>query len=84
MTTLKKLLAVFISALMIISALPVEAFAYSQDDYDFYQDLADGVKYTPIAVLPSKQSVSGENEYCVWNYDASTKTVYINGENIES
>lgn len=84
MTTLKKLLAVFISALMIISALPVEAFAYSQDDYDFYQDLADGVKYTPIAVLPSEQSVSGENEYCVWNYDASTKTVYINGENIES
>lgn len=84
MTTLKKLLAVFISALMIISALPVEAFAYSQDDYDFYQDLADGVKYTPIVVLPSEQSVSGENEYCVWNYDASTKTVYINGENIES
>lgn len=84
MTTLKKLIAVFISALMIISALPVEAFAYSQDDYDFYQDLADGVKYTPIAVLPSEQSVSGENEYCVWNYDASTKTVYINGENIES
>lgn len=84
MTTLKKLLAVFISALMIISALPVEAFAYSQDDYDFYQDLADGVKYNPIVVLPSEQSVSGENEYCVWNYDASTKTVYINGENIES
>lgn len=84
MTTLKKLLAVFISALMIISALPVEAFAYSQDDYDFYQDLADGVKYTPIAVLPSNQDASGENEYCVWNYDASTKTVYINGENIES
>lgn len=84
MTTLKKLLAVFISALMIISALPVEAFAYSQDDYDFYQDLANGVKYTPIAVLPSEQSASGENEYCVWNYDASTKTVYINGENIES
>lgn len=84
MTTLKKLLAVFISALMIISALPVEAFAYSQDDYDFYQDLADGVKYTPIAVLSSNQDASGENEYCVWNYDASTKTVYINGENIES
>lgn len=84
MTTLKKLLAVFISALMIISALPVEAFAYSQDDYDFYQDLANGVKYNPIVVLPSEQSVSGENEYCVWNYDASTKTVYINGENIES
>ena len=84
MTTLKKLLAVFISALMIISALPVEAFAYSQDDYDFYQDLADGVKYTPIAVLPSNQDASGENEYCIWNYDASTKTVYINGENIES
>ena len=84
MTTLKKLLAVFISALMIISALPVEAFAYSQDDYDYYQDLANGVKYNPIVVLPSEQSVSGENEYCVWNYDASTKTVYINGENIES
>ena len=84
MTTLKKLLAVFISALMIISALPVEVLAYSQDDYDFYQDLADGVKYTPIAVLPSNQDASGENEYCVWNYDASTKTVYINGENIES
>lgn len=84
MNTLKKLLAVFISALMIISALPVEVLAYSQDDYDFYQDLADGVKYTPIAVLPSNQDASGENEYCVWNYDASTKTVYINGENIES
>ena len=84
MNTLKKLLAVFISALMIISALPVEAFAYSQDDYDFYQDLADGVKYTPIAVLPSDRDASGENEYCIWNYDANTKTVYINGENIES
>ena len=84
MTTLKKLLAVFISAIMIISALPVEALAFSQDDYDFYQDLANGVKYNPIVVLPSEQSASGENEYCVWNYDASTKTVYINGENIES
>ncbi len=84
MTTLKKLLAVFISAIMIISALPVEALAYSQDDYDYYQDLANGVKYNPIVVLPSEQSASGENEYCVWNYDASTKTVYINGENIES
>lgn len=84
MTTLKKLLAVFISAIMIISALPVEVLAFSQDDYDYYQDLANGVKYNPIVVLPSEQSVSGENEYCVWNYDASTKTVYINGENIES
>ena len=84
MTTLKKLLAVFISAIMIISALPVEVLAYSQDDYDYYQDLANGVKYNPIVVLPSEQSASGENEYCVWNYDASTKTVYINGENIES
>lgn len=54
MTTLKKLLAVFISALMIISALPVEVLAFGQDDYDFYQDLADGVKYTPIAVLPER------------------------------
>lgn len=84
MKNIKKIIAVFISALMVISAMPVEVFAYNQDDYDYYEDLNNGYTYTPIAVLPSDQNAEGQNEYCTWSYDASTKTVYINGENIES
>lgn len=80
MKIFKKTIAVLLVSLMVISIMPMQALALKLEDVTFLPN--NGIWILPY--YEADEDVSGENEYCTWSYNAETKTVYINGTNIES
>lgn len=66
---MKKIISVFLTVIMVLSVSPITALA---------QAVTDNVD------LGVDKSASGFNDVCVWSYDADTKTMTIDGENIVS
>lgn len=66
---MKKIISVLLTFIMILSVSPITALA---------QAVTDSVD------LGVDKSASGFNDVCVWSYDADTKTMTIDGENIVS
>lgn len=66
---MKKIISVLLTFIMILSVSPITALA---------QAVTDSVD------LGVDKSDSGFNDVCVWSYDADTKTMTIDGENIVS
>ncbi len=66
---MKKIISVLLTFIMILSVSPITALAEAvTDSVDLGVDKSD----------------SGFNDVCVWSYDADTKTMTIDGENIVS
>lgn len=66
---MKKIISVLLTFIMILSVSPITALA---------QAVTDSVD------LGVDKSASGFNDVCAWSYDADTKTMTIDGENIVS
>lgn len=66
---MKKIISVLLTFIMILSVSPITALA---------QAVTDSVD------LGVDKSASGFNDVCIWSYDADTKTMTIDGENIVS
>lgn len=66
---MKKIISVFLTVIMVLSVSPITALA---------EAVTDSVD------LGVDKSASGFNDVCVWSYDADTKTMTIDGENIVS
>ena len=66
---MKKIISVFLTVIMVLSVSPITALA---------EVVTDSID------LGVDKSASGFNDVCVWSYDADTKTMTIDGENIVS
>lgn len=66
---MKKIISVFLTVIMVLSVSPITALA---------EVVTDSVD------LGVDKSASGFNDVCVWSYEADTKTMTIDGENIVS